>query len=198
MSFRIPLSYSHLHSSTSSLGSRRALPPSGTVLPKLPPLTHSAALLGSGLTTPPVDDMSTTYQPAPASYDSHSLHGYPSSSLAPTAGRRLDVPNDPRNSQYYRYPSQQNHQVPQTQVQPISSSTQSSSFAPANLVSAPQLSSRPSTPSPEVPMAMSQTITASRLDSETLIYHSLQIPKCISSKGGNLAAFAAQVRPAWP
>jgi hypothetical protein len=34
---------------------------------------------------------------------------------------------------------------------------------------------------------------SSRRSSETLIYHSLQIPRCISSSGGSLADFAAQV-----
>ncbi|KAK2681450.1 Cyclin PHO80-like [Fusarium oxysporum f. sp. vasinfectum] len=44
---------------------------------------------------------------------------------------------------------------------------------------------RPSTPA--------STASGSKDESESLVYHSLQIPKCISPSGGNLADFAAQM-----
>jgi hypothetical protein len=37
------------------------------------------------------------------------------------------------------------------------------------------------------------TMTRSKDESESLVSHSLQIPKCISPAGGNLSDFAAQV-----
>jgi hypothetical protein len=44
---------------------------------------------------------------------------------------------------------------------------------------------------PSTPPVSSKTVNKD--DSDSLVYHSLQIPKCISPSGGNLADFAAQV-----
>ncbi|UKZ78851.1 hypothetical protein TrVFT333_006597 [Trichoderma virens FT-333] len=136
-----------------------------------------------GLRTPPVDEMSTTYQQAPAAYDSHALRPYASSIAHPRASTAAAVgSHEARNAtaQYYRYPVQQNQtaQVPSSQSRngtlhgtPSDRSTKSAT--PASSVSA-------------------KDAISSRRSPETLIYHSLQIPRCISSNGGSLADFAAQ------
>ncbi|KPM35015.1 hypothetical protein AK830_g11548 [Neonectria ditissima] len=188
-----------------SVDSRRAaLPPSRIDLPKLPPLTHGIAFLGSGLRTPPVDEMSTAFQPALASYDSHAMHSYPAA--APQAARsKMAAMNDSRNAQYYQYPVQQQPQqsqqlqplaVPQvfqapSIVQPSVSSVSSVTQPQSGLVS--RQTTNPSSPSSGTITSSQREGSTSRRGSETLIYHSLQIPKCISPAGGNLADFAAQM-----
>lgn len=199
MSVGIHPRISHLLPSPSASCSRRqiALPPPGVALAKQPrPFSQEAALLASGLTTPPVEDMSTTYHPALSAYDGHAMHSYPSS-LA-QAGRAKSAAvnaHDSRSAQqYYRYPTQQ---ASQTQTQLVASSQPHvNSFPTAQMVPSSRPSTRPptrpSTPTAET-MAAAVDGTTSRRGSETLIYHSLQIPKCISPNGGNLAEFAAQV-----
>lgn len=49
---------------------------------------------------------------------------------------------------------------------------------------------RPSTPN----SARSSQTAATTGDSQSMVLHSMQIPACISPKGGNLADFAAQVK----
>ncbi|KAL7947050.1 hypothetical protein V8C42DRAFT_352457 [Trichoderma barbatum] len=128
--------------------------------------------------------MSTTYQQAPAAYDSHALRSYASSIAHPRASAAAAVgPHEARNAaaQYYRYPLQQNQlaQIPTSQSRngtlhgtPSDRSTKSAT--PASSVSAKEAIS-------------------SRRSPDTLIYHSLQIPRCISSNGGSLTDFAAQM-----
>lgn len=179
------------------------MPPPSIDLPKLPPLTHDIAFLGSGLRTPPVDDMSTAFQPALASYDSHAMHTYPSS--MPQAARAKVALNDSRNSQYYRYPVQQQaqqtqqvqHQVQHQQGPFQMPSTSQPSLSSVSSIAQPGSVSRhttnPSTPASGTIASSQKEGSSSRRGSETLIYHSLQIPKCISPTGGNLADFAAQM-----
>ncbi|KAH7308021.1 hypothetical protein B0I35DRAFT_453946 [Stachybotrys elegans] len=188
-----------------SLSSRRARAQGILVLPKLPSLVHDAAFPVSGLRTPPVDDMSTTYQPPMASYNSHASNTYfPSLANGP---RPKPVTTDPRTQQY-QYPlyppqhatqpaAQQQPQqfLHQSQVvhsyQPVSSVQPKTTSYPA--VQTTQTSqSKSSTPVSEV-ASQSHEGTSSRRGSESLVFHSLQIPKCISPNGGNLAEFAAQM-----
>ncbi|KAM0471042.1 hypothetical protein ACHAPX_009612 [Trichoderma viride] len=177
----------HLPLSPSFSSSRRpVLPPPGIALPKPPTLRDIAHYqhLANGLRTPPVDDMSTTYQQVPAAYDSHALRSYTSAIVHPNRPKTVAVAgfNDAR--QYGRYPTvQQNqhqyqHQIPASQTlhAPLHStpSDRSAKSTPASVVSA-------------------KDAALSRRSSEALIYHSLQIPRCISPSGGSLADFAAQM-----
>ena len=153
------------------------------MLPKLP-FANSEVLLG-GLPTPPVDDMSTTYQPTVAStYDNHAVHAY-SASLA-HAARNQAVRVEANQTQYARQPNVQqalvsNHQ--RLSSVPVASQQLAPSRQPVRLM----------TPGSEVAMTQKEK-SSGRGSSDALIYHSLQIPRCISSNGGNLADFAAQVR----
>lgn len=171
----------------------------GPSIPKLP-LPQYDDTIASGLRTPPVDDMSTAYQPPMAAYGSHGLHSY-SQSLA--ASRPRAVVNEPRASQNYRQAQPQHHSQPQQQaypqqVQPVVA-TQARNIPvsiPTQAFPGSNHNTRPSTPSSEaVAPPTSKGGTVSRRGSDSLVFHSLQIPKCISPNGGNLAEFAAQVRP---
>ncbi|KAH7140822.1 hypothetical protein EDB81DRAFT_843866 [Dactylonectria macrodidyma] len=141
--------------------------------------------------------MSTAFQPALASYDSHALHNYPAS--IPPASRAKAALNDSRNSQYYRYPVQQQAQQPQQLQQqpfPMPSTSQPALSAVSSVTQPSSVSrhtTRPSTPASGTIASSQKEGSTSRRGSETLIYHSLQIPKCISPTGGNLADFAAQM-----
>ncbi|KAH6603699.1 hypothetical protein Trco_008474 [Trichoderma cornu-damae] len=181
MSVKVAPSASHLpllplSPSTSSASRRPVLPPLTTAFPELLGLAHDSAHLhlGSGLRTPPVDDMGTTYQQVPAAYDRHALRSY-----APSI--------DSKNAavQYYRYGPL--HQAMASQT----SSSHSRNGAPAALHNTPSdRSTKSATPASVV---SAKDAVPSRRSSETLIYHSLQIPRCISSNGGSLTDFAAQM-----
>ncbi|KAJ4174858.1 hypothetical protein NW754_005279 [Fusarium falciforme] len=199
-SSNFPLSPIH-----SSVGRKAGFPPTSI---KLPPLTNDVKLLGSGLRTPPSDEMSTVFQPQLASYDSHAMHNYPAA--VPQAARVTAAMNETRGSQYYRYPSaqpQQPQQQPQThhghysyqqqqathpqhELHPVPHASQSRngsvSSATQSICSSRQ-TLRPLSPS------STSTMTRSKDESESLVSHSLQIPKCISPAGGNLSDFAAQM-----
>lgn len=190
---------------------------STTQLPKLPPLTHDIILSGSGLSTPQLDDMSTAFHPSLTSYDSHGVHSYPAASSQAARAKAAAV-NELRTSQYYRDsvpPQQPQHQYEQMQhsrqqayhqlphhydPQPVSAislhrNLSISSAAQPTVTS--RQSIRPATPPPSTfpsstnPLGSEQD--ASEQEAESLVYHSLRIPKCVSPQGGNLADFAAQV-----
>lgn len=185
-------------------GARRfQLPPRGLNLPKLPPLASDFASLGSGLRTPPVDDMSAAFQPALASYDSHAMYNY-AAPMPQVARAKAAAIGDSKNSQYYRgallqqpqQPQQgqqlSSHPQPALQVPPATQHTNSSVSSVTQLSSTPQQATGPSSPA-SGSIASVMGSSTSRRGSESLVYHSLQIPKCISPSGGNLADFAAQV-----
>lgn len=165
-----------------------------TTIPNSPGAGRHAVLAGFGLTTPPADDdMSTTYQPTLAAYDSHAAHNYPAS--LGHVNRSKAAVADSRNPNYYRYAQ---HQVPVPQ--PAASTTQHQLRSNNNIPVPQQVAGvsyeppKQLTPTSEVTMP-AQSASTSRRGSESLIYHSLQVPMCISPTGGNLADFAAQVRP---
>ena len=189
-------------------GSRESSFPSSIKLPKLPSRFQDTLALGDGLRTPPTDDMSTVFQPPVASWDSHAIHNY--TSAVPQTARAPATINDTGKSQYYRYPVQQTEQQHQPQpqntynhyyqqeqsahptheLQPTSQVSQhrnGSISTASHTVPVVGQTAQPSTPA-------DSTSTATRDDAESLVYHSLVIPKCISPAGGNLADFAAQVR----
>jgi hypothetical protein len=144
-----------------------------------------------GFTTPSaVDEMSTAYQPAMATYGTHGLHNC-SQSLA-TSRSRHSV-NEGRTSQH-RQPQQT---LLHPQAQASSSNAQSRdmpTMMPVQNLPGSSHTTGLSTPSGEtVAPSSTRSGTISRRGSETLVFHSLQIPKCISPNGGNLAEFAAQM-----
>ncbi|KAM0253676.1 hypothetical protein ACHAP5_000253 [Fusarium lateritium] len=154
--------------------------------------------------------MSTVFQPPLASWDSHAIHNY---SDVPQAARSATTMNDTTGSQYYRYPAhqqeQQQHQQQQSQPQTTynhyyqqeQSTHLQHELHPASQVSQQRNGSISTVPQavpavgqtvrPSTPPVSSKTVNKD--DSESLVYHSLQIPKCISPSGGNLADFAAQM-----
>lgn len=151
----------------------------GVVLPKLPYIAKFSLSLGNGLRSPPVDDMSATYQPAMPAYESHTLHSY--SSALPQSGHIKPVIDDGRGSQQCRYSSQ-----------PVQVRNGQYSTAPMTDTTLLHTSGS-STPAADSSISAKRSQSTSRRGSETLIYHSLQLPKCISPTGGNLSEFAAQV-----
>ncbi|PFH62285.1 hypothetical protein XA68_14280 [Ophiocordyceps unilateralis] len=189
------LSTSSYYPSTSSLRlSRRRLsppPPCSKPPNSLPSLGDDAVsiYLDTGLQTPPPsDDMSTAYHPAMPAYDGRAIHGYPSAAMAHPSSRSRPVVNDVRaSSQQYRCPPQQQQQ----QQQPPHAAKHGNHHQLSDLSS--RRSTRTSTPSVDTAMAAKHDANASRPSSETLIYHSSQIPRCISPEGGNLSDFAAQM-----
>ena len=176
--------------------------PSNTrlVQPNLPSLAWKTTYSASGLRTPPVDDMSTTYQPAVAAYDGHGLH-----QCSSMGGSRSTVVPDSRQAQYYQphaqhsqqlQPSARSQQPPHLQTQPALASSSDTYYASAPSTSQTvhsQHSTRPSTPGSEAGHSTRSTGKPSRRDSKSLVYHSMRIPKMISSNGGSLPDFAAQV-----
>lgn len=153
---------------------------SSIALPKPPSASgYSSTTLGHGLRTPPVDDdMSATYQPAMTTYGSHNVHAYPVPMAH--ASHIKPVMDDARVPQPYRYPSQQLLAQNGTYSSPLPDSSLHQAVMPA-------------TPLAEVPVPSKRSDPVTRRGSETLIYHSLQLPKCISPTGGNLSDFAAQM-----
>ncbi|PHH71973.1 hypothetical protein CDD83_5061 [Cordyceps sp. RAO-2017] len=161
----------------------------GPALPKHAPLVADAVALGSGLRTPPVDDMSTAYHPAMPVYDGRPMHGYPASAMV-HAGRSRAMADEAKNAHHYRCQPTQTAYAYQTR----------NASHLANQLPDPssRRSTRPSTPSSDSTVTTKQDKDAAPQSSETLIYHSLQIPKCISPEGGNLSDFAAQVSGSGP
>ncbi|KAG6112587.1 hypothetical protein E4U31_002697 [Claviceps sp. LM219 group G6] len=151
---------------------------SGLSLPKSLSRVSTSTNLGNGLRTPPVDQRSATYTCQPAMTYNGQYHLCNTSPPKPNFLK--PVMDDVRTAQQYRYPSQQIQS--QYNDDHHSTSTQSTQ--------AGLHASDPVTPA-------SDHYDVAQVDSksgpETLIYHSLQIPKCISSTGGNLSDFAAQM-----
>lgn len=136
--------------------------------------------------------MSATYQPSYAAYDSHAAHNY--AAAAAQQNRAKPAVADSRNLQYLRYPLQPVQQPVQQQTLalPQQASLYDAPNATQQIQKDSRYSARPPTPTSDTTMPSQES--RSRRNSDTLIFHSLQIPKCISPAGGNLADFAAQVR----
>lgn len=142
------------------------------------------------LSTRLIETMSTTYQAPLAAYESHAMHGYPSSLVQ--VGRNKVNMADAANPQIYRPPMQQPH-LSQHQL-PSNWPSKEASFSGApTLMSNSQQITRPPSPASSATLTVPQSNNASRRGSESLVYHSLDIPRRISPNGGNLADFAAQV-----
>lgn len=179
MSVKLSSTAPFLPSSPSLHLGRQQNSESGLVSPKTLSRGLASTSSGHGLKTPPVDDMSATYQPVMAAYNGLPLH--PCTTTLSQPNHLKPVMDDVRTSQQYRYPAQQ----VQLQHKSQHHSTSSHLANPTALqVGGP---ATPSTGTPDTPKM------ASRRGSETLIYHSLQLPKCISPAGGSLSDFAAQM-----
>lgn len=179
--------------------------PTIATLPKPPSLAQEPAHLdgGSGLRTPPTEDMSTTYQPPLAALESHALPKYPSS--MGHMGRVNTSVGDPSNLPVYRLPTQsreQHYSYSQKQPQRTFAADHSNyQLAVANdaarVVTEPTIPSqqqaRTATPTTEGSVNTTSDGPSSKKKPDTLVYHSLTIPRCISPSGGNLAELAAQV-----
>lgn len=135
--------------------------------------------------------MSTAYQAPLAAYDSHAMHAY--SLPHAQVGRSKAAVADNMNSQIYRSSTQQPH-LTQHQPPPNWPSRQTPFSTVPTLGSNSQPITHPPSPASTATLGLPQSNQPARKGSETLIYHSLEIPRCISPNGGNLADFAAQVR----
>ncbi|KLU85283.1 hypothetical protein MAPG_04311 [Magnaporthiopsis poae ATCC 64411] len=182
---------------------------------------EAAAHSLSGLRTPPLEDMGTTYHaPNLAPYEGHphaSLAGY-SASLAQTDRTRSTLSDvhaaldgysryPPHTQQASGRPSLQIPQQAQSQApsQPHTHATQYRQPQQASAVPRPSLSSASYPPSqtssfssshpgtPKSGRSVASQGTMSRKDVASLAGQSLDIPKCISTKGGRLADLAAQL-----
>lgn len=166
----------------------------------------------SGLRTPPTDEnMGTRYQlPTMAPYDNHLQH-HPGYAPAMASVERQRPPLSERpypNEQVFyggsQYSNQVQNQQPLNLPRPraIPSSSSSNSIAPtanhpqylpqpsqALSQPLPQKSTRPATPTSDGTMADKDAAAKER----ALVIHSLQIPGCISSRGGNLADLVADL-----
>jgi hypothetical protein len=157
-------------------------------LPSRQQVANEAALQESRLRTPTRETMSAAYQPPQLSaYDNHALLPY-SSGLGHGSRSKASAMSTETTrvaAQYSRYatnsgqPQYQARNTPTITSQPGSASRQAT---------------HPSTPTGKNTIRHHEEGKAPRRDSSTLVLHSLQIPSCISAKGGNLADFAAQVR----
>jgi hypothetical protein len=130
--------------------------------------------------------MSTVYQQPMAAYDGHAMHGYHRGLI------KAAMPDASANH-LYRQQLQQSHP---TQQQPPMNWPPRDGLVPTQQQSgASRHSTRHSTPTNGTAVQNgAKDESSSRRGSDTLIYHSLQIPRRISPEGGNLADFAAQVR----
>lgn len=140
--------------------------------------------LGSWLRTPPVGNMSTTYHPAMTSaYDPNAAVNAYSASMAHSARAKAAM-IEGSNTQYPRYVQQQPAHSSQQRYADVSVGSQ---FA--------AVSAQPSRPlTPKIEQAVQQKAKVNGAGpADSLIYHSLQIPRCITPNGGNLSDFAAQV-----
>jgi hypothetical protein len=136
------------------------------------------------LRTPPVGNMSTTYHPAMTSaYDPNAAVNAYSASMAHSARAKAAM-IEGTNAQYPRYVQQQPAHSSQQRYADVSAGPQ---FA--------AVSAQPSRPlTPKVEQAVQQKPKVNGAGpADSLIYHSLQIPRCITPNGGNLSDFAAQM-----
>lgn len=211
MSLSISAPYPLLPLPTSSSQSRRPFHQPGAIsLPKLPGLATSLATelapcnSESGLRTPPTEDMSTAYQPPLAALESHALPKYPSS--LGHMGRANMAVGEPGNLPLYRLPAQpyeQQYSYPQKQLQqsvapapttyPTVAGNDTTRVVAESVVPSQQ-PARAATPTSEGTAKVPSDGPSPKKNSDTLVYHSLTIPRCISPNGGNLAELAAQVR----
>lgn len=89
---------------------------------------------------------------------------------------------------YDRHPAQNHFQQYQSQVPQQARHLVNSASHPGS-----RLPTRPSTPNSTHSSHPASGTNSANGDAQSMVLHSLQVPACISPKGGNLADFAAQV-----
>ncbi|KAK8076604.1 cyclin [Apiospora phragmitis] len=184
-------------------------------------VADEAALYSGGLRTPPAEDgMGTTYHHNPvlsSTYDSHvalarqpnglvqasrpsmvlcdaTLNQFSMSQAQHQQQQQQQQQQQPLPHQHHYQTAPQHHQqnlphLPQPSQQPHHASAVAS--VPTCHSGASHHSTRPSTPSStRSSYAHSEGGTVSRRES-TMVMHSLRLPTCISSNGGNLDDYAA-------
>ncbi|KAK6079330.1 cyclin [Seiridium cupressi] len=166
-------------------------------------LANEASLQTGGLQTPPAEvNMSTAYHPRnstlSSTYNSHVGMARQPAGLGQMS-RGGSVLCDATVGHIGRSQAQQQSQMQQHQQQPEYQSQPQQSYYNSNPTAGTSMSytdtsrhsTRPSTPSSATSTVHSQFEgTVSRRDS-TMVMHSLQLPSCISPKGGNLDDFAS-------
>ncbi|ODA77056.1 hypothetical protein RJ55_07574 [Drechmeria coniospora] len=137
--------------------------------------------------------MSTMYQSARPPHDGRAIHGYhPTAIVHPRRPKALA--EEGGCSQQYRYPSHAGRTHLTAAPQAMSNAIAMPAHMPTLLPpTVSDQSSQPSTPSLDKAAAAKQDGSASQSHSDALVFHSLQLPKCISPNGGNLSDFAAQM-----
>lgn len=182
---------------------------SSSIYPSKRTITPSSSY---GLRTPPSDEMGTIYQPQMAAYDSAPVPGFPAT-LTETDRKRTALSDAQAALNYSRLPvaqypaSQQSHELQRKQQGPqghqhhqadsqvhlpphsrhILTSTQTQGSQPASRSTTIQPSSLANTPVKPSPSDSGTSHTSE------MVRHSLNIPRCISPNGGDLAHFAAQM-----
>lgn len=143
----------------------------------------------SSLGTHPGYKMSAVYHgPQAVAYDSR-LPAHEHHTLAQIERSRpyaQDAHNAMEN--YDRHPAQNHFQQYQPQVPPQARHLVNSASHPGS-----RLPTRPSTPNSTHSSHPASGTNSANGDAQSMVLHSLQVPACISPKGGNLADFAAQV-----
>jgi hypothetical protein len=160
-------------------------------------LANEATYCRGGLQTPPAEsNMSTAYHPhnsaLASTYNSHVAMARQPASLIQTsrAGAGLC---DVAVGHIARSQPQQHSQLLQQQQQQQHCASNLASVTSISYNDSSRHSTRPSTPSSTATSVRSHFDgSLSRRDS-TMVTHSLQLPSCISSKGGNLDEFASLV-----
>lgn len=155
-----------------------------------------------GLGTHPGYKMSAVYHgPQAVAYDSR-LPAHEHHSLAQIERSRPYAQEAHNGMESYdRYPAQNHYQQYQPQAAPHARHLVNSASHPGS-----RLPTRPSTPNSTHSSHPASGTNSANGDAQSMVLHSLQVPACISPKGGNLADFAAQVslaqdsptmRPIW-
>ncbi|KUI58813.1 Meiotically up-regulated gene 80 protein [Cytospora mali] len=138
----------------------------------------------SSLETQPDYNMSAVYHgPQAVTYDSR----VPTREHHALAQIERSRPYETGMETYQRYPSQSQLQQYQPPV-PLQARHASSSSHPV-----PRQSTRPSTPNSAHSSHAASAANSTNGDIQSMVLHSLQVPACISPKGGNLADFSAQL-----
>lgn len=173
----------------------RSSPPRSSSCQKRTPLSSHrfagkvAHRATSGLRTHPGYKMSAIYHgPQAVAYESR-LPAHEHHTLAQIERSRpyaQETHNGMEN--YERHPAQSHFQQYQPQVPPQARHLVNSASHPGS-----RLPTRPSTPNSTHSSHPASGTNSANGDVQSMVLHSLQVPACISPKGGNLADFAAQV-----
>ncbi|KAI6780108.1 Meiotically up-regulated like protein-like protein [Emericellopsis cladophorae] len=188
-SFQNPMSY---HACANP---RLPLSPSNGPQPALDKRIHLRAnhRFHHGLHTPPVEDMSTAYQPSMAAYENNAIRGFPSAH--PYNARSRPAMSDAHQGQIHRstVPPQVQLQQPQpVPSQPVASNwMQKDAYQSVSQAAPPMVAQQTLPPSPNAIVVHRGHPTD--LDSDALKFHSLCLPRWINPNGGDLAAFTAKM-----